>query len=247
VRFPWLQSASRILNRAEKTKKDREGKRPVRPLRHGLSVEQLEERVVPTITPVPDFAHNAVAFDGSAGDNLHLRVVGGQLQYSPDGVTFSADIDPTQAGIQTFTVNNASVISTDVGGTTFIDGMTLGAGTYSATSDIEIDSSIATEGNNLTFVSGGNISVAKTAASIISTRERSDMAAMAAGRMFPAPGPPMHIQTPNRPPIRAYPSAMNPAPSSCAATIACRPVPLPSSATKGSMCPPGTRKTCPSP
>ncbi|HEV8062517.1 MAG TPA: hypothetical protein VGP68_21740, partial [Gemmataceae bacterium] len=135
-------------------------------------MELLEDRLAPSITPVPDFAHNAVAFDGAPTDNLYLKVVSGILEFSSDGVNYSADMDPVAAGVQMFTVNSTSAITTDVGGTTHIEGMTGGAGTYTAISDIEVDATVLTGGSNLAFVAGGNIAVAPAAPDVlISTRD----------------------------------------------------------------------------
>ena len=164
---PWFRTL--VLRRQSASEKKLLSRKPFRL----LQMEILEDRLAPTITPVPDFPNNAVAFNGDASDNLHLRVVGGQLQFSPDGVVFSADMDPSTAGIQTFTVTSASKISTNVGGTTFIDGMTNGAGTYTAVSDIDIESNIQTQGSDLAFAAtDGDIEVAQAAPSVlISTRD----------------------------------------------------------------------------
>src|SRR3954462_11179820 len=104
--LPWLQSASRFWNRAGKSNKNRENQRPARFHRHGLVVEQLEERAVPSITPVPDIVNNKVTFNGSSSDNLHLRVLNGVLQFSPDGNNFSSDLDLGTPGVQSLTVTS---------------------------------------------------------------------------------------------------------------------------------------------
>ena len=66
-------------------------------------------------------------------------------------------------------------------------------------------------------------------------------AATAAVSMLVAPGPPMEMHTPGDPAARARPSAMNAAPSSCAAVNARISDRSASSCTKGRIWAPGTR------
>ena len=166
----WLRSFAKQLDNPKRRKDQL-----LRP-RSCLRLELMEERLAPTITPVPNFAGNAVVFNGASTDNLHLKVAGGLLEWSADGVNFNSDVDPSKPGAQTFTVNSASQITSNLFGTLFIQGMTGGAGTYTATSsNIEIDNSISTEGSNLAFAAtgtGANIAVAPASTPVvISTRD----------------------------------------------------------------------------
>src|SRR3984957_14792164 len=166
----WLRPFAKQLDNPKRRKVL--SRRP----RSSLRLEHLEGRLAPTITPVPNFAGNAVVFNGAPTDTLHLKVVGGLLEWSPDGVNFTSNVDPNPPGVQAFTVNSASQITSNLFGTLFIQGMTGGAGTYTAaSSNIEIDNSISTEGSNLAFVASGtgeNIAVAPATSSVvISTRD----------------------------------------------------------------------------
>ena len=166
----WLRSFAKQLDNPKRQKVG--SHRP----RHSLRLELMEERLAPTITPAPNFAGNAVVFNGAPTDTLHLEVVGGLLKWSSDGVNFNSDLDPGTPGVQAFTVNSASQITSNLFGTLFIQGMTGGAGTYTASSsNIEIDNSIFAEGSNLAFVASGtgeNIVVAPASTPVvISTRD----------------------------------------------------------------------------
>ncbi len=144
----WFRSLARRQDSSNR-------KMPLRKNQFGhLHMELLEDRLAPSITPVPDFAHNAVAFDGAPTDTLYLKIVGGLLEWSPDGVNFTSNVDPNPPGVESFTVNSASQITSNLFSTLYIEGMTGGAGTYTATNgNIQIDQSIFTEGSNLSFVS----------------------------------------------------------------------------------------------
>src|SRR5580698_7781816 len=120
----WLRPFAKQLDNPKRRKVP--SRRPF--LRLGL--ETLEGRIAPTITPVPDFAGNAVVFNGAPTDTLHLEVVGGLLEWSPDGVHFTSNVDPNPPGVETFTVNSASQITSNLFGTLYIQEMTGGAGTY---------------------------------------------------------------------------------------------------------------------
>src|SRR5437588_390796 len=86
-----------------------------RPRRRSLGLERLESRVLLAVTPVLTTA--GVTFTGGAADDLYLVAVGGVLEYSTDGTTFSSNLAPGSSSPQTLTLANDTTVTAHVGGT----------------------------------------------------------------------------------------------------------------------------------
>src|SRR5581483_7338305 len=121
--FRWFWSFfSRRLNKTSSRR--RSGKRgmPWRVWpRMPLSLERLEEYVLPSVTLTPDPAHpgqSIVQFtQANAADNLTLQLAGnGDLQYKLGNAAFTNDLDTTQAGVQSRAIGQISQINVSLAG-----------------------------------------------------------------------------------------------------------------------------------
>ncbi|MBI3839031.1 MAG: hypothetical protein HY288_14015, partial [Planctomycetia bacterium] len=81
-----------------------------------LGFEWLEVRRLLTVSPQLS-PPAAVTFLGNAADDqLHLRATSGVLEFSTDGIQYTADLDSRVAGVQSLTISPATQITVSLGG-----------------------------------------------------------------------------------------------------------------------------------
>ena len=143
----WRELLIRALNALDLTLRARwtASKRLQKRARYRAArIERLEHRIVPAVTAT--VAGESVTFSGGKNDDLYLKVVGGDLEYS----SVNSNFMPVESG---FLVTESSTISASIGGTLYLVGMDQGGGTYSNTDSgkIEVIGNVTTLGGALTL------------------------------------------------------------------------------------------------